>query len=237
MNPPEIGISIPVWDSSEHQSTLTQNIVRQILSFTGPFHLCVVDNGSPNPKTLEFLKGVQDERFSFQHASENLGVSKGYNLGLLEAYQLGCQFFVCMNNDIILQAADWLERLIAPIRANPKLVTGPRLINYNLNVNQNGRVFEYLEGFLFAMSRECLDTVGLLNEQFSPAYVEDVEYCWRAAKHGFALKEVSVPHHHIYGQTGYISLGDEKRIPITLSNIAKFYRKVDTNDFGKVWYP
>jgi GT2 family glycosyltransferase len=234
---PEIVVSIPVWDNTDRQSSFTRGIVSQILGETlGDLLLVVTDNASPHQGTRDFLDGLTHPRFRVVRYGQNEGVARGYNTGFLLGYTDGAQYFVAMNNDIVVRSPDWLERLVAPLRENPRLVVGPRRINYNLNVNLDGLIFDYIEGFMMAFHRQFLDEVGLFDEQFSPAYCEDVEICWRGQQHGFALREVAVPHEHAYGQTGYISVPDQKRIAQTIRNVRRLHDKVYRGDAQRIWY-
>lgn len=234
---PESVISIPVWDHTDKQHQFTRNIVNQILGSTlGDFLLVVTDNASPHHETKRFLDSVSHPRLKVVRYDQNEGVSRGYNTGFHIGYALGAQYFVAMNNDIIVNAPDWLERLIAPIRENKKLIVGPRRIANNLNVDRDGYRFDYLEGFMMGFHREFLDIAGVFDEQFSPAYCEDCEICWRGIELGFFLREVDVPVDHVYGQTGYISVPDTERIMTTLSNVQKLHRKVATHNVSRVWY-
>jgi O-antigen biosynthesis protein len=63
-------------------------------------------------------------------------------------------------------------------------------------------------GFCLYISRACLDRVGALSEDFSPGYLEDVDFCLRTRRHG--LRNICLPSVYV-GHAGSKSFGQEKR--------------------------
>jgi GT2 family glycosyltransferase len=59
---------------------------------------------------------------------------------------------------------------------------------------------EFVTGAALALRVELLRTVGLLDEGFTPAYYEDVDYCYRARAAGYAV--VYVPSAHLLHHEG-----------------------------------
>ena len=49
--------------------------------------------------------------------------------------------------------------------------------------------------------REVIDKVGLLDENYSPQYFDDVDYCFRAKRFGFKIMYVPVELFHLASQT------------------------------------
>jgi GT2 family glycosyltransferase len=78
--------------------------------------LVVLDNGSSNPETLQWLERIRrEERAVFVRAETNLGISGG-NLTLLEA--MSGDFFVAMDADDFL-SVDALQMIAYAIERNP----------------------------------------------------------------------------------------------------------------------
>jgi len=78
--------------------------------------------------------------------------------------------------------------------------------------------------FLFT-TRECLETVGLINEDFH-MYCEDVEWCWRAARAGKVivyLPELSLT--HIGGASASKRWDDTEKRTVKLQSELLFVRK------------
>jgi GT2 family glycosyltransferase len=63
-------------------------------------------------------------------------------------------------------------------------------------------------GFCLYITRECLDAVGFLSEDFDRGYLEDVDFCLRAREHGF--RSVCAPSVYV-GHVGTKSFGTSKR--------------------------
>ena len=79
-------------------------------------------------------------------------------------------------------------------------------------------------GFCLYITRECLDAVGLLSEDFYRGYVEDVDFCLRARARGF--RNVCAPSIYV-GHAGSKSFGQEKRA-LVVRNYAVLDRRYPT---------
>src|SRR5262249_18508738 len=75
-------------------------------------------------------------------------------------------------------------------------------------------------GFCLYITRECLDAVGLLSEEFHRGYLEDADFCLRAREHGF--RNVCAPSVYV-GHEGSKSFGTEKR-SLVVRNLAGLER-------------
>ena len=79
-------------------------------------------------------------------------------------------------------------------------------------------------GFCLYITRECLDAVGLLSEDFYRGYVEDVDFCLHARAKGF--RNVCAPSIYV-GHAGSKSFGREKRA-LVVRNYAVLDRRYPT---------
>lgn len=234
---PDISLIIPVWDNLD----LTQTCVTQFLHCTeSDVGVIVIDNGSSD-WTWRWLGGVAEvePRLHIIHNDTNRGYGPALNQGLMMAQG---EYLVCLNNDVITLHPNWLEILIAPLRENHKLLCGGRLITKNGWVEVDGWIPDYLEGYCMAFHRQFLTDVGFFDERFAPAFVEDVELCWRAERNGYRMQEIKVPLYHLYGRTTYITHAEE--IPhrdITKKNVKYFTEKVrggnDAPFYPEGWVP
>lgn len=67
----------------------------------------------------------------------NLGFSRGMNVGIDKARELGFDFIICSNNDVIIPAGFTFERLVAPYYDdNTIAMIGPQIMNLD-SVTQN----------------------------------------------------------------------------------------------------
>ena len=79
-------------------------------------------------------------------------------------------------------------------------------------------------GFCLYITRECLDAVGFLSEDFYRGYVEDVDFCLHARAKGF--RNVCAPSIYV-GHAGNKSFGPEKRA-LVVRNYAVLDRRYPT---------
>jgi GT2 family glycosyltransferase len=132
----------------------------------------VVDNKSDPIKLEKFVDDVTrlDLVVKIISESENLGFSKGMNLGIRAALNDNCDFIACANNDIIYPAKFSFQPFMKIFEENEKIgVIGPKILN-NQGLNQNpylikkekksrlfyiliysnilGRLFYFLKGYL-----------------------------------------------------------------------------------------
>lgn len=163
----------------------------------------VVENGSARV-FLEGLAGV--ERIVLLR---NVGYGAGNNLGIRFARQYGTDFFVLMNNDVVLSAGA-LEALCRAASIQGVGLVGARLREPDGEVWGGGRVqwwrlrarlaraegrpesLDYIHGACLGLRARCLDAVGPLREDFF-LYWEDVEYGFRVRRAGFALAVADTP--------------------------------------------
>ncbi len=228
----ETTVCVPVWDTVQ-QTRHTVNIVNAILGRPGDFRLVVVDNASPNAATRRFLhkQAKRDRRLVPIYNPYNRGVGPGYNQALALGYRQGSRYFVCLNNDVVIEGDDWLDRLVHPLRENPRQLVGPCLVLHHWDEILHA----YMEGWCIACARIFLDDVGYFDEELAPAWAEDVDLAWRAQRHDFKLYETSVPLRHLGGKTGF-----DGRLPsleITERNIDRFISKVRNGADGRKGWP
>ena len=79
-------------------------------------------------------------------------------------------------------------------------------------------------GFCLYITRECLDAVGFLSEDFYRGYLEDVDFCLHARAKGF--RNVCAPSVYV-GHAGSRSFGREKRT-LVVRNAAVLDRRYPT---------
>lgn len=189
--------------------------------------IIVVDNGSEDetPQSL----GAYKDWVRVLRLSENLGFVRGMNAGIRSADPLSD--IVLLNNDLQFTQTDWLERLRDAAYADKRNgIVGCRLNDEKGNLIHNGsfiiedtfwgqqtetgtveqdigqyRRTRQVQGIAFALAyirRECIETIGLLDETFH-SYFEDTDYCLRAAQAGFftiVAGNVTLIHHQ-HGST------------------------------------
>ncbi len=150
----------------------------------GADEVLVVDNGSTPPLpfgTLQF--------------SENLGFSKGCNVGLQSASK---DVVVFLNNDIRVIDPQWLRTLLSAVE--PGVLVGP--LRHDNHAKVDDQSLPYIDGWCLAGMREDLLELGGFDESLEePAYYSDNLLCLEARAHGMTLRDHRVGLQHLANVT------------------------------------
>ncbi|MDK2820423.1 MAG: hypothetical protein PWP31_388 [Clostridia bacterium] len=188
-------IYLPVWNNLPY----TKQCLETLFQYTHyPFELIVIDNGSTDNETPQYLKNLEPDTpflrgYQVITNPQNLGTTKAGNQGLQAATG---DYIAHISNDLIF-AENWLEDLIEYLEQNlevgcvcPYTLLGgdqktfPERKKKHIEETKG----EATEGFLaacYVMTRELVDTVGYYDEQFEVATWEDVDYWWRMCRNGY----------------------------------------------------
>lgn len=203
--------------------------VQSVKDHAGPEGLSadiyVVDNGSGDG-SMETIRSAHPD-ICVMDAGGNLGFAAGNNVALR---RIKTPYVMLLNSDAFLQAGA-LRRLVDLMEAHPQVgVIGPRVLNPDGTDQDYPCAFpsipemirrairgpqfpakgrdphapismERIHGCCLMTRKSVLDAVGLLDERFW-MYDEDVDWCLRAGKAGWALWLVPDAHViHLGGQT------------------------------------
>jgi GT2 family glycosyltransferase len=198
-------------------------------SLAGVEMVCV-DNGSQDGSAdavAELFPGV-----ALVRNAENAGYAAGNNAGIRRALELGADWVWLVNNDAVVDASA-AAALEEAARARPDagvlackvyFAEPPDVLWYaggrfNLLLGYSGRQNGYgrrddgrfdtlrdvgrATGAAMAVSRAAIERAGLLDEDLF-AYVEDVEWCLRIRRAGFAIVFVPAARawHRVSASTG-----------------------------------
>ena len=169
------------------------------------FKLIIIDNHSTDG-TVEYLHELEKEKNNIvvKYNEKNLGYSKGNNIGLKMA---DTQYVGLLNNDILL-SPNWLKQTLKIYEYDPKaglvapqmLMSGQKCDNFlyakrsnylkKIDVYRSNakEIFTLKFSPQFScvlMPKELIYTVGYLDENFSPAFYEDVDYMSRVWMAGY----------------------------------------------------
>lgn len=113
----------------EHTQKCVESI-RKLSAQRGPVHIIIVDNASSGEavaKTRELFG--QDEDVSLIFNSENLGFAAGNNAGYRHAREkFGDAFIVVMNNDVVIEQADFADKCRQLFRHWSYSILGPDIV-------------------------------------------------------------------------------------------------------------
>lgn len=197
----------------------TINCIESIRKYTENqiYEIIIVDNNSTDG-TGEWVKKQRDIKVILN--SENLGFPKGCNQGIV-ASEEGNDILL-LNNDIIV-TENWLSNLNECLYSNDNIgAVGPVAnsaayyqsikVNYTsvkelqtfaskFN-NSNPEKWEErqkLVGFCFLIRRKTLNSIGFLDENFTPGNYEDDDYSIRIINKGYKLYLCKDTFIHHYG--------------------------------------
>lgn len=145
--------------------------------------IIVVSNGC-SKSVIEYLKNfsIKYQNFKFIHNPLPLGYAKATNLGIKIASN---DYIVLLNDDTVLleQPKDfWLQTLKNPLLDTKTCISG---VLDDIFLGER-----FLIGFCLMIKKEFLSKYGLLDEEFSPGWGEDIDICLRAKKYGFDFQRV-----------------------------------------------
>lgn len=181
----------------------------------------VIDNGSTDGTggILQYWKDIIGDQLVILKNETNQGFSMACNQGAARA---DGDILLFLNNDVVIKG-DYLTPLERALADNPNSLAGPQLANFDTGWNVFGeKLISYLIGWCVAIPKEIFDSLGGFDEQFSPAYYEDLDLCYNALQNGYELQQVWVPLQHLGEQSG----GQLKnKQEITEANRVKFAKK------------
>lgn len=173
---PVLSISLPVWSRTPELADMARRTIERIWEVSRiPTEVVVVDNGSPHEVRLP----ARVHRYP-----ENKGVSVGWNTGI----RLSRGPVVCVLNSDCWVEPGWDEAL-------HEAATDGRRVAFPYTDHCDGKGFTRPDqggtaGWCFMMTRAIYDEVGVFDEWFSPAFLEDTDYWHRAWEMGIELSPV-----------------------------------------------
>jgi GT2 family glycosyltransferase len=154
---------------------------------------------------------------------ENRGFSGANNVGTKRALkEYNPDYILLLSDDTEIVEKYWLRKMIEVAEKNEKVgILGCRTIYPDRTLQwfaKKGRIYPFMEaghiekseeilknqevpeilGACFLIKKEVIEKIGLLDEKFNPAYGEETDYCYRAAKKGFHFMyvgETEIIHH------------------------------------------
>ncbi len=115
---PRVTICVPQWQVKE-LITLCLRAIRKHTQNV-PYEVIVVDNGSQD-ESLDYLRSLSWIRL----IERGTDVPENWVMAFITALDLGfansrSEYFVIMHTDTIVKHPNWLERLMAPLEADPR---------------------------------------------------------------------------------------------------------------------
>jgi GT2 family glycosyltransferase len=203
MSDPRASVIVLNWDGLEYLGPCLDAVLAQDYD---NFEVIVVDNGSTDG-SVDFVTESYPQAVLLCN-KRNLGFSAANNRGLRTATG---DLLVLLNNDTEVHP-NWL-RALASTAADPGVgIVGAKALypdgrlqhaggfvgkrgaasHYGYKKPDDGqfdrtREVDYVTGASLAITRKALETIGELDEGFTPIYYEDLDWCFRARAAGLRV--------------------------------------------------
>lgn len=206
---PKVSIIIP---SKDNYDILKQCLtsIRKETKYQN-YEIIVVDNGSAEETHAKYTQMCKELDCKYHYASMEFNFSKMCNIG---AHLADGQFLLFLNDDIRVEGAEWLERMLGHAQQPHTGAVGCKLIYPNTNLIQHVGVVSFMVGPGHAFQRinddlncywgrnkleynysavtgACLmidrnkyDQVGGFSEQLPVAY-NDIDLCFNLVEAGY----------------------------------------------------
>ncbi len=152
--------------------------------------MVVVVNGETDKKLLDYIHIEKVEKFCINNL--NVGVSRAWNMGR----QLAEGEYLLFVNDDVTIGKGAVERMMKCLEDEPTVgMVGPHGANwkgaqFTLKF-EDGKTEVYSDvilGFCFMVRAKDFDQVGGIDLNYTPAGMEEIDFCYSLRKHGFKMK-------------------------------------------------
>ena len=179
-------------------------------------HVIVVDDGSVDGSAEMVETEFPDAKLI--RNMKNQGFAKSNNFGIKYALTRGAQYVLLLNSDIIIVGKEWLPIMIGVTESDGSIgILGCKLLYPNGRLQHAGGIVgvngfrhrgikekdagqydkvqtvDYVTGAAFLIKAEVIRQIGFLDEEFSPLYFEEIDWCVRARFYGFKVVYSPVP--------------------------------------------
>lgn len=200
-------ILIPTYNEIEN----IEKIIRKVFSLPEPFHILVIDDGSPDGtahKVKELQNEFTDQLFILERNGKQ-GLGKAYIAGFKWSIERKYDFIFEMdadfshNPDDLIQLYDACKNNGADVSVGSRYVKGGKVVNWPFNrifISYGASVYVRLitwmpvkdctAGFV-CYKREVLEAIDLDNIKFI-GYAFQIEMKYTAWRKGFKIKEVPI---------------------------------------------
>ena len=153
--------------------------------------IVIVVNGEKDKKLLDFVHQENIDKYCINNL--NVGVSRAWNLGR----QLSEGEFLLFVSDDVTLGENAVEEMLKVLINEPEVgMVGCRGAMWkNLQFTEHVSTTEpaycdVILGFCFLVRAKDFDQVGGIDLNFTPAGMEEIDFCYSLRKHGFKMKVV-----------------------------------------------
>lgn len=193
----QFSIVIPTFN---HLDDCLKPCIDSLIQYTNlsNFEVIIVANGCTDG-TREYINSL-GAPFKLIWLENALGYTISTNIGIKAC---SGEYIILLNNDVEFLPQprnDWLNKLLSPFKNSPKMgATGP-LALFDPYAQERILIF-----FCVMIKKEVFETIGYLDEIFSPGGGEDIDFTMRLIRAGYEWQQV--PSHAPLEQT-FTNTGD-----------------------------
>lgn len=171
----------------------------------------VIVTYKPKRETIRRLKSALEDWpvAVVDNTEKNLGYGAAANRGMKEAFNAGAQWVVVMNQDIEIIRKGISQFCARAQNCDPGII-GPEAGSldpkrWTSMIPPRGEI-DYISGSCMAIHRDVYERIGGFCEPYF-MYYEDVDFCVRAKRAGFPLRQVTIDgfRHTAHGNEYYLA--------------------------------
>ena len=199
-------VILPVCDQYDYAKGCIESMIAKTRT---PYRIIVINNGK-DARIKEYLEGlIRAGRCEIDV------VSNAQNMGWVWAINKGIEMsrapYVCFQNDDTVVTEDWLGKMIRIAEGDSRIgIVNPRwegkrpsesIDDFAKEIERSPRGYietDWARGFCVVVKREVLDKIGGLDDIYSPAYFDDVDFSVRAIEAGFLCVQALHTYVHHY---------------------------------------
>jgi GT2 family glycosyltransferase len=224
---PAVGIVILTWNGKALTLACLESVVALDYAL---LDIIVVDNNSTDG-TVESVEQAYGDNVHIIVNEENLGFSRGNNIGIRRALERGAEYVLLLNNDTTV-GPNLIDGLLSVFATYPGTgVAGPKIyfasppariwfaggkvslakgLAKHIGIRQRDlgqfdsvREVDYISGCALMARRDVFAGIGFLDPSYR-AYFEDTDFCMRAKRGGFEIRytPTAVVWHKVSSSTG-----------------------------------
>jgi hypothetical protein len=131
-----------------------------ITSVNNSYELIVVDNGSTEQDTHDYLDQLEKEGVKVIRNEHNLWWSKAANQGA-KVSDKNSKYFIFMHSDVIVEEPTWIDLLINVAESQDSGMVGVSMSAYKMRDQK----IDFVQEYCVLISRECWDDCGPFSEE------------------------------------------------------------------------
>jgi GT2 family glycosyltransferase len=173
----KIGVTSPLYINNDNHLEFVHRTTKSIKSQQHQVVWLPVENfvaGHYRPLQYQFVQ--QPNETYIQEGGDPQGVAKGWNLGIKKGIEVGCDYVLVVNDDIVLKY-NAIDRLVAFAEEHPDFVMWSMGQTDNLfnidSCEEDENWSEHPNFSAYMIRKDFFDQVGTFDETFTPAYYED----------------------------------------------------------------